>query len=158
MGGSLSSSTSYDSTWEEDEDDDSSVVTEQPSASSTDAIYPKAQEIPRNTEKKRKEYKYMYSEAAQDMQAYRHRFQPLMSNYQDSPDEMPNLMFYKNQMECKPDGLYIEDLLEDWKDKYEILEKNHYYIQWLFPLRQPGKNPHAVPLHEDEIEVAERLI
>lgn len=95
----------------------------------------------------------MFSEAAQSMQGYRHRFQPLGPNYQSTPDEMPNLMFYKNQMKFRPNGLYIEDLLKNWKDQYDILEENHDYIQWLFPLRQQGRNPHVTPLHEDEIEM-----
>ncbi|XP_073463593.1 opioid growth factor receptor-like isoform X1 [Aquarana catesbeiana] len=152
--GCSSSSVSYDSTWEEDEDD-SSAATETTSVCSKEVLYPpKAQETPRNLEeRKSKQYQYMFSEAAQSMQDYRHRFQPLGSNYQSTPDEMPNLMFYKNQMKFRPNGLYIEDLLKNWKDQYDILEENHDYIQWLFPLRQRGRNPHATPLHEDEIEM-----
>ncbi|XP_025031396.1 opioid growth factor receptor-like protein 1 isoform X1 [Python bivittatus] len=49
-------------------------------------------------------------------------------------------------------GLYIEDLLETWQDKYEVLEENHSYIQWLFPLREQGMNFHAKRLTRQEIE------
>ncbi|XP_040187629.1 opioid growth factor receptor-like [Rana temporaria] len=153
MGGSAST-ISYDSTWEEEDEDDSSAATERSSVCSKEVLYPKAQETPRNRkERKPKQYQYMFSDAARNMQDYRHGFQPLGSTYQSSPDEMPNLMFYKNQMQFRPNGLYIEDLLRNWKDRYDILEENHDYIQWLFPLRQPGRNPHATPLHEDEIEM-----
>lgn len=27
-------------------------------------------------------------------------------------------------------GCFVEDILQNWKDKYELLEDNHSYIQW----------------------------
>ncbi|KAM5135034.1 opioid growth factor receptor-like [Mantella aurantiaca] len=56
-------------------------------------------------------------------------------------------------MRFEPDGLYIDDLLSNWKYQYDILEENHNYIQWLFPLREVGRNSYATPLHEQEIEM-----
>ncbi|XP_072270536.1 opioid growth factor receptor-like isoform X1 [Pyxicephalus adspersus] len=154
--GSSESSLSYDSTWEEDEDDSSSN-TERSTMDSKEEIYPKAQA--KNLEERKKlqfRYKYMFSEAAQDMQNYRHRYQTSSSNYQNSPEEMLNLKFYRNQIKFMPNGLYIDDLLRNWKDHYDILEENHNYIQWLFPLRELGKNSYASPLHEDEIEMMKK--
>uniref|UniRef100_A0A8B9BLI7 Opioid growth factor receptor n=1 Tax=Anser brachyrhynchus TaxID=132585 RepID=A0A8B9BLI7_9AVES len=50
-------------------------------------------------------------------------------------------------------GLHIETLLELWWDNFEVLEENHSYIQWLFPLRERGMNWRAKPLTLQEIEV-----
>uniref|UniRef100_A0A8D0EIS8 Opioid growth factor receptor n=1 Tax=Strix occidentalis caurina TaxID=311401 RepID=A0A8D0EIS8_STROC len=50
-------------------------------------------------------------------------------------------------------GLHIENLLESWWDNYEVLEENHSYIQWLFPLREHGMNWRAKPLTCQEIQV-----
>uniref|UniRef100_A0A8D1V7J9 Opioid growth factor receptor (OGFr) conserved domain-containing protein n=1 Tax=Sus scrofa TaxID=9823 RepID=A0A8D1V7J9_PIG len=62
-------------------------------------------------------------------------------------------------------GCFIEDLLKNWKEDYDLLEDNHTYIQWLFPLREPGVNWHAKPLTLQEVEafksspeVKERLV
>lgn len=49
-------------------------------------------------------------------------------------------------------GCFIEDILQNWRDDYDLLEDNHSYIQWLFPLREPGVNWHAKPLTQREIE------
>lgn len=27
-------------------------------------------------------------------------------------------------------GSFIEEILQNWKDDYELLEENHSYIQW----------------------------
>nr|XP_020660270.1 opioid growth factor receptor [Pogona vitticeps] len=66
--------------------------------------------------------------------------------------EMWNLSFYKNEIHFKPHGLHIEDLLEKWQNDYATLEENHSYIQWLFPLREPGMNWRAKILTCQEIE------
>ncbi|XP_056405246.1 opioid growth factor receptor-like isoform X2 [Hyla sarda] len=69
------------------------------------------------------------------------------------PRHTPNLDFYQNKKPFKPNGVYIEELLSDWKFDYEKLERNHSYIQWLFPLREPGRNSSATPLTMDEIQM-----
>lgn len=65
---------------------------------------------------------------------------------------MSNLRFYKNKIPFKPDGVYIEEVLNKWKGDYEKLEHNHTYIQWLFPLREQGLNFYAKELTTYEIE------
>ncbi|XP_038186119.1 opioid growth factor receptor [Arvicola amphibius] len=101
--------------------------------------------------------------AMQDMQRYRHHYPDLAD--QDCNGDMSNLSFYKNEICFQPNGSFIEEILEHWKDNYELLEENHSYIQWLFPLREPGVNWHAKPLTLKEIEefkrskeVKERLV
>ncbi|NP_001079776.1 uncharacterized protein LOC379466 [Xenopus laevis] len=66
--------------------------------------------------------------------------------------EMPNLQFYQNKRPFRPGGEYIDTLLSDWTEDYVRLEENHSYIQWLFPLREKGVNPQAVPLTLHEIK------
>lgn len=78
----------------------------------------------------------------------------LQSDYHEPiivPDQ--NLIFYKNQMKSKPDGDTIENILSVWKGNYRLLEKNHNYIQWLFPNRRPGINPHAATLTDKEAQI-----
>ncbi|XP_013000021.2 opioid growth factor receptor isoform X1 [Cavia porcellus] len=101
--------------------------------------------------------------AMQDMRRYRHHYPDLVER--ESNGDMPNLSFYKNEIRFLPNGCFVEDILQNWKDKYELLEDNHSYIQWLFPLREPGVNWHAKPLTLKEVEafksseeVRERLI
>uniref|UniRef100_G1Q1V6 Opioid growth factor receptor (OGFr) conserved domain-containing protein n=1 Tax=Myotis lucifugus TaxID=59463 RepID=G1Q1V6_MYOLU len=88
--------------------------------------------------------------AMQDTRRYRHHYPDLMEG--DSNGDMPNLSFYKNEIPFRPNGYRIEYILEKWRDNYDLLEDNHSYIQWLFPLREPGVNWHAKPLTQQEIE------
>ncbi|KAM4649764.1 opioid growth factor receptor isoform 2-T2 [Amazona ochrocephala] len=90
--------------------------------------------------------------AAEDLQRYRHQYPDLMESENEEEEEMVNLMFYKNKTRFLPQGLFIENLLESWWDNYEVLEENHSYIQWLFPLREPGMNWCAKPLTCREIQ------
>ncbi|XP_068768424.1 opioid growth factor receptor isoform X3 [Struthio camelus] len=90
--------------------------------------------------------------AAKDLQRYRHRYPGLVEPENDEEEEMWNLSFYRNEICFLPQGLHIEALLESWWDNYEVLEENHSYIQWLFPLREHGMNWHAKQLTRQEIE------
>ncbi|XP_015746128.1 opioid growth factor receptor-like protein 1 isoform X2 [Python bivittatus] len=90
-------------------------------------------------------------DAARDLQKYRRHY-PGLEETELNEEDMWNLSFYKNEINFLPRGLYIEDLLETWQDKYEVLEENHSYIQWLFPLREQGMNFHAKRLTRQEIE------
>ncbi|KAF8746718.1 Opioid growth factor receptor (OGFr) conserved region, partial [Rhizoctonia solani] len=63
-----------------------------------------------------------------------------------------NLSFYSNELKCRPDGLLIEDLLDKWQGKHNLLEAKHGFIQWLFPIPEQGVNMFANPLTEHEIE------
>ncbi|XP_019519554.1 PREDICTED: opioid growth factor receptor-like protein 1 isoform X2 [Hipposideros armiger] len=88
--------------------------------------------------------------AARDLYKYRHQY----PNFKDirCPNDLSNLRFYKNKIPFKPDGVYIEEVLNKWKGDYEKLEHNHTYIQWLFPLREQGLNFYAKELTTYEIE------
>ncbi|KAM6298538.1 opioid growth factor receptor [Aegotheles albertisi] len=90
--------------------------------------------------------------AARDLQRYRHHYPGLVESENDEEEEMWNLSFYKNEICFLPQGLFIEALLESWWDNYEVLEENHSYIQWLFPLRERGMNWRAKPLTCQEIK------
>ncbi|XP_061846062.1 opioid growth factor receptor-like protein 1 isoform X3 [Colius striatus] len=89
--------------------------------------------------------------AARDLYKYRHQYP---QNFKDLryQNDLCNLRFYKNKIPFKPDGVYIEEVLNKWKGDYEKLEHNHTYIQWLFPLREQGLNFYAKELTTYEIE------
>ncbi|XP_012585861.1 PREDICTED: opioid growth factor receptor-like protein 1 [Condylura cristata] len=89
--------------------------------------------------------------AARDLYKYRHQYP---QNFKDIryQNDLSNLRFYKNKIPFKPDGVYIEEVLNKWKGDYEKLEHNHTYIQWLFPLREQGLNFYAKELTTYEIE------
>ncbi|XP_037009438.2 opioid growth factor receptor [Artibeus jamaicensis] len=140
-----------DSTWEDDEEDG-----EDPSAGDDDdgeAGAPRGVEeeeearpsaLPSRTAELRN------WRAVRDTRRYRHHYPDLIER--DSNGDMPNLSFYRNEIEFLPHGCFIETILQDWKDDYDTLEDNHSYIQWLFPLREPGVNWHAKPLTLREIQ------
>uniref|UniRef100_A0A2K6FRB3 Opioid growth factor receptor n=1 Tax=Propithecus coquereli TaxID=379532 RepID=A0A2K6FRB3_PROCO len=66
--------------------------------------------------------------AMQDMRRYRHCYPDLVEP--DCNGDMPNLSFYKNEIRFLPNGCFIEDILHNWRDNYDLLEDNHSYIQW----------------------------
>uniref|UniRef100_A0A8C5R4T9 Opioid growth factor receptor (OGFr) conserved domain-containing protein n=1 Tax=Leptobrachium leishanense TaxID=445787 RepID=A0A8C5R4T9_9ANUR len=70
--------------------------------------------------------------------------------------EMQNLDFYLNKKRFKPNGEFIEVILDQWKDDYELLERNNSYIQWLFPLQEQGMNFRARMLTRTEIEMMKK--
>uniref|UniRef100_A0A667HY17 Opioid growth factor receptor (OGFr) conserved domain-containing protein n=1 Tax=Lynx canadensis TaxID=61383 RepID=A0A667HY17_LYNCA len=88
--------------------------------------------------------------AARDTRRYRHHYPDLIER--DGNGDMPNLSFYRNEIRFLPNGCFIEDILQNWREDYDVLEENHSYIQWLFPLREPGVNWHAKPLTLREVE------
>jgi len=63
-----------------------------------------------------------------------------------------NIRFYSNEIPLKPDGKLLDEIHKKWWGDYELLERNHSYIQWLFPIREEGLNPQAqeLQLHEAE--------
>ncbi|XP_034287850.1 opioid growth factor receptor-like protein 1 isoform X1 [Pantherophis guttatus] len=89
--------------------------------------------------------------AARDLYKYRHQYPQNFKELRYQND-LCNLRFYKNKIPFKPDGVYIEEVLNKWKGDYEKLEHNHTYIQWLFPLREQGLNFYAKELTTCEIE------
>ncbi|XP_077073855.1 opioid growth factor receptor-like [Siphateles boraxobius] len=89
--------------------------------------------------------------AAKDMQNYRHGYPNI--NEEECPEErMINLKFYLNEMKSSPDDVSIEAFHNEWKTDYKRLERVHSYIQWLFPLREPGVNYMAAELTKREIQ------
>lgn len=89
--------------------------------------------------------------AAKDMQNYRHGYPNI--NEEECPEErMTNLKFYLNEIKSSPDDVSIETFHTEWKTDYKRLERVHSYIQWLFPLREPGVNYMAAELTRKEIQ------
>ncbi|XP_007566370.1 opioid growth factor receptor [Poecilia formosa] len=132
----------YDSTWDTESDGDDPAGESQSRRSNQDknksswAIW---HHTPRNMR------------AAKDMQNYRRGY-PNLTDDDCSEDKMNNLQFYLNKFPSAPDDIYIESFLKEWKNDYKKLERVHSYIQWLFPLREPGVNYMASELTKKEIE------
>ncbi|XP_048406503.1 opioid growth factor receptor-like protein 1 [Stegostoma tigrinum] len=89
--------------------------------------------------------------AAKDLQRYRHGYPDLDDKAKNNDNT--NFKFYMNQKASQPDGWTIEEIIQKWKGKYVLLERSHSYIQWLFPLREPGMNCYAKELTRQEIEL-----
>lgn len=70
----------------------------------------------------------------------------------NTPDRMPNLMFYLGREAAQPDGFSISEFYSEWSGRYGALERVHTFIQWLFPLQEPGMNHQARPLTPLEVE------
>ncbi|XP_042367400.1 opioid growth factor receptor-like [Plectropomus leopardus] len=101
-------------------------------------------------------YKFSrFESAARDMQNYRHNY-PSQSRPQHwmkpVSDDKPNLKFYLGLKSSVPDGAFIHDFHNEWYGAYDILEFVHSYIQWLFPLQEPGMNYEASTLTKEEIK------
>ncbi|XP_068117939.1 opioid growth factor receptor-like isoform X1 [Hyperolius riggenbachi] len=97
------------------------------------------------------------SKAAKDMHNYRcgypNRTQQSNSTSPPSPENMPNLSFYRNQTPYEPKGLCIDALLKTLKESEDRLEEHPDCMQWLFPLREPGLNSCAKLLTEGEFQM-----
>ncbi|KAM9371917.1 opioid growth factor receptor [Phaethornis superciliosus] len=155
---------SYDSTWDEDEEDGGEDESE--AAGAEAATGEEAEDTGEQPEDAGEQpvqswawssWQAQYSgwrnwNAAADLQRYRHHYPGLKESENVDEEEMWNLSFYKNEIQFLPRGLYIETLLETWWDNFEVLEQNHSYIQWLFPLRERGVNLRARQLTCQEIQ------
>ncbi|XP_071750705.1 opioid growth factor receptor [Centroberyx gerrardi] len=131
----------YDSTWDTESDGDDPAGESQTRRSSQDknkTSWTLWHHTPRNIR------------AAKDMQNYRRSY-PNLTDDECSEDKMNNLKFYLNQFPSAPDDVYIESFHKEWKTDYKRLERVHSYIQWLFPLREPGVNYMASELTKKEI-------
>lgn len=70
-----------------------------------------------------------------------------------------NADFYQNKIKSHPSGCLIEDMLK-WYGDHARLERNHSYIQWLFPLPETrGMNSYAQQLypHEEKIIKGDKM-
>ncbi|CAL9703468.1 unnamed protein product [Knipowitschia caucasica] len=132
----------YDSTWDTESDGEEPAGESLPRRSSQDknkSSWTLWHPTPRNMR------------AAKDMQNYRRGY-PNLTDDECTEDKMNNLQFYLNKSPSSPDDVYIDSFLKEWKNDYKRLERVHSYIQWLFPLREPGVNYMASELTKKEIE------
>ena len=66
------------------------------------------------------------------------------------PGTDPNMLFYQNAIESRPDGAKVEAMHASWGLDYERLEMHHGYIQWIFPVfENAGMNWESSPLTKD---------
>ncbi|XP_041061194.1 opioid growth factor receptor-like protein 1 isoform X2 [Carcharodon carcharias] len=163
----------YDSTWAESEEEpepEPELEPEPDSDSATPAPAPKPKEKglqswtaknrqetePRLTEKRYHPkydmpYRWRNWRAAKDLQRYRHGYPDLDDKVKNNDNI--NFKFYMNKKPSQPDEWTIDAMFTKLKGNYEQLERNHSYIQWLFPLREPGMNWYAKELTSHEIEL-----
>ncbi|XP_043978597.1 opioid growth factor receptor-like [Gambusia affinis] len=127
----------YDSTWEHEHENEASPRR-------------KIHQTRRNRTDKFSRFK----SAAKDMQNYRHDYpnRHRTRGFEDDNDGKPNLSFYLGEIPSLPDGVYIKQFHDEWKGQYAQLEYTHSYIQWLFPLQEPGVNYEAKTLTKQEIQ------
>jgi len=99
--------------------------------------------------------------AKADLEEYRAGY----PNARDNTRLTENLRFYKGEISSSPSGDFIDNIHNDWKGNYALLERHHGYIQWLFPIREHGMNMQSqvLQLHEAEAirsipECQERLL
>nr|XP_014267945.3 opioid growth factor receptor-like protein 1 [Maylandia zebra] len=95
-----------------------------------------------------------FERAARDMQNYRHDYPSQIKTQhrkKNTNDDKSNLNFYLGKKRSVPDGVSITEFHEQWYGDYESLEYVHTYIQWLFPLQEPGVNYEASTLTKEEI-------
>ena len=85
-----------------------------------------------------------------------------MKNYREPDPEVKfendplldlNKKFLTNKIESTSDGIKFEDMIANWYGDYEQLERNHAYIQWLFPIYTQGMNNNIHPLQLHELNV-----
>lgn len=68
-----------------------------------------------------------------------------------SSHQTPNLDFYGDRIPMRPDNVTVSQFHRSWFGTYDKLEHHHGFIQWLFPIREHGVNPHARPLTSFEL-------
>lgn len=68
----------------------------------------------------------------------------------DDPTANDNVLFYSNLISARPNSETVDVIHEEWAGRYEHLEVCHNYIQWLFPIQEPGLNPSAQVLMRHE--------
>ncbi|XP_038867459.1 opioid growth factor receptor-like protein 1 [Salvelinus namaycush] len=135
----------YDSTWDTESDDGDDPGENQMRLSNQDRTksYWKSGLWSNNSSRNMR--------AAKDMQNYRRGY-PNLTDDECSEERMFNLKFYLNEYPSSPDDILIESFHKEWRTDYKRLERVHSYIQWLFPLREPGVNYMASELTKKEIQ------
>lgn len=89
----------------------------------------------------------MGQNAAKDTEQYRNEYPGL----EDDESITCNLRFYRNELASEPRGGLVEDIHRRWMHDYDLLERHHGYIQWIFPIREHGMNYQAKPLQRHEM-------
>eukprot|EP01101_Sappina_pedata_P008312 TRINITY_DN4573_c0_g1_i2.p1 TRINITY_DN4573_c0_g1~~TRINITY_DN4573_c0_g1_i2.p1 ORF type:complete len:310 (-),score=82.31 TRINITY_DN4573_c0_g1_i2:23-838(-) len=105
---------------------------------------PKKSDISRD--KLRKMFTHGFSRMDVDMYLANY---PKKAEYKNKND---NILFYSNQKRSIPGKMYLGEIHTQWWAKYDTLEFDHSYIQWLFPIREKGLNPKAQELQKHEAE------
>ncbi|XP_064634828.1 opioid growth factor receptor-like protein 1 [Lineus longissimus] len=82
----------------------------------------------------------------EDLKEYR---QGYVGKKDDSKANL-NVLFYTNQIESRPSGDKIDEIHKLWFGDYNLLERHHGFIQWLFPIREKGMNFHCQELMKHE--------
>ncbi|XP_078093028.1 uncharacterized protein LOC144508663 isoform X2 [Mustelus asterias] len=158
----LAGDSQYDSTWAESEEET------EPESTVAAAPRPREKGLQLRNAKNRQETELRPAErrnhpkcdmpsrsrnwrAAKDLQRYRHGYPDLDDKVRNHDNT--NFKFYMNEKPSQPDEWTIEEMITNWRGKYDQLERNHSYIQWLFPLREPGMNWYAKELTKREIEL-----
>lgn len=70
--------------------------------------------------------------------------------FDDDPNANDNYLFYTGRIPLKPDRVYLQSVHSKWFGLYQLLEANHNYIQWLFPIGTLGMNYDSQPLQYHE--------
>ena len=66
------------------------------------------------------------------------------------------MKFFRNQIKSRPNGDYLENILDIYWGDYDLLERKHDYIQWLFPLRTQGLNNYSQMMQLHELEALKK--
>jgi len=70
-----------------------------------------------------------------------------------------NKNFYLGKQRATPSREFIDEIHTQWFAKFEFLEENHNYMEWLFPIfGSAGINVHTKPLTMEEAEVIRNSI
>eukprot|EP01083_Nonionella_stella_P050633 134623_1 len=100
--------------------------------------------------------------AALDAKRYREGYKKDTAN---NKRQRLNIDFFENKIPSRPQGAYIDVIHSEWFGRHTLLERNHSYIQWLFPIREDGLNfsaqkllPHEIDHLKSHPELLERLI
>jgi hypothetical protein len=89
---------------------------------------------------------FRFRSGASDLAVYREHY----PKKREDPDANDNIKFYQNKIDG-PEGLKIEELLATKGTNYRWLERCHSFVQWIFPIQEPGLNPDAQVLMKHEI-------
>lgn len=91
---------------------------------------------------------FRFRSSDNDLAAYRAHY----PKKREDANANDNVKFYQNKIRG-PEGLTIDELHESKAEEFRWLEYCHSFVQWLFPIQEPGLNPEAQVLMKHEIAV-----